>query len=85
MSAPLADRIERIAADIFEVPLESLQPASSPDTVPTWDSIRHLNLVLGLEQEFDIQFAPEEIEQLLSVELIVALVEEKLKDCGVPR
>ena len=40
--------------------------------------MHHLNLVLALEQEFGVQFSPEEIEQLLSVELIVALVAEKM-------
>jgi acyl carrier protein len=65
-------------ADIFEVPLEQVLPTSSPDTIETWDSLRHLNMVLALEQEFGIQFSPEEIEQLLSVELITALLAEKI-------
>jgi len=75
----------RIAADIFEVPADAVQPSSSPDSIATWDSMRHLNLVLALEQEFGIQFTPEEIEQLLTVELVAALVEEKLEACGVTR
>ena len=54
-------------------------PDSSPDNIESWDSLQHLNLVLALEQEFRTQFTPEEIEQLLSVELIAALVEEKVK------
>lgn len=85
MSAPIVSRVMRIAADIFEVPPDTIHPESSPDSIGTWDSMRHLNLVLGLEQEFGIEFTPEEIEQLLTVELIAALVEEKLVDCGVTR
>ena len=71
------ERTRAIVADIFELPLERILPESSPDTIETWDSIHHLNMVLALEQEFGIQFSPEEIEQLLSVELIVLLVIEK--------
>jgi acyl carrier protein len=74
----MLERTRAIVADIFEVPLERVLPDSSPDTIETWDSIHHLNLVLALEQEFGIQFSPEEIEQLLSVELIVALLAEKI-------
>ena len=74
----MLERTREIVADIFEVPLERVLPESSPDTIETWDSIHHLNLVLALEQEFGIQFSPEEIEQLLSVELIVALLAEKI-------
>jgi len=74
----MLDRTRAIVGDIFGVPAERVLPQSSPDTIETWDSINHLNLVLALEQEFGIQFTPEEIEQLLSVELIVALVAEKV-------
>lgn len=74
----MPERIVGIISQIFEIPAEALRPGSSPDDVETWDSLHHLNLVLALEQEFGIQFEPEEIEQLLSVELIVSLVEEKL-------
>jgi acyl carrier protein len=72
------DRVRRIIADVFDLPLEQVAPASSPDTVEGWDSLQHLNVVLALEQEFALQFTPEEIEQMLSVELIADLVEEKL-------
>ncbi len=77
-------RVQAIAADVFNVPESKVRPDSSPDTIETWDSLHHLNFVLALEQEFGLQFTPEEIEQLLSVELTAALLEEKLKACGVP-
>ena len=74
----MLEKTRAIVADIFEVPFETVTAQSSPDTIATWDSMHHLNLVLALEQEFGVQFSPEEIEQLLSVELIVALVAEKM-------
>lgn len=77
MSTPLFENVRRIVSDVFEVPEEQVHAGSSPDNVANWDSIHHLNMVLALEQEFGVQFTPEEIEQLLSVELIAALVEEK--------
>lgn len=75
---PLLDRVRRIVSDVLQLPLEQVQADTSPDNVETWDSIQHLNLVLALEQEFGTQFDPEEIEELLSVELIVALIGEKV-------
>lgn len=75
--ATILRRVQLIAADIFGVPAESVTPSSSPDSIESWDSLNHLNLVLALEQELNIQFSPEEIEQLLSIELIASLVEEK--------
>lgn len=83
MSTSVHSRVSAIVADLFERPLAEIRPESSPDTIEAWDSLQHLNLVLALEQEFSIQFTPEEIEQLLSVELIAALVAEKLAACQV--
>jgi acyl carrier protein len=77
-------RVLAIAADVFQVPEARLGPSSTPDTVEAWDSLHHLELVLALEQEFGIQSSPEEIEQLLSIELIAGLMEEKVQACGVP-
>ena len=74
----MLEKTKAIMADVFEVPLERITLESSPDNLETWDSIHHLNMVLALEQEFAVQFSPEEIEQLLSVELIVALLAEKM-------
>ena len=78
----MLDRVRSLVADLFGLPLEEIRPDSSPDNIPAWDSLQHLNLVLALEQEFGIQFAPEEIEQLLSVELMAALLEEKATPRG---
>jgi acyl carrier protein len=79
----MLERVRRMLADVFNLPVESITPASSPDSIEAWDSLHHLDLVLALEQEFGTQFTPEEIEQLLSVELIAALLAEKVPTYGV--
>lgn len=71
------NRVTAIASDIFGLPIADLEPSSSPDTIETWDSLHHLSFVLALEQEFGVQFSPEEIEQLVSIELVRSLLEEK--------
>lgn len=83
MTTPQLDRIRTLFSDVFQIPLEQVTPQSSPDTIPNWDSLQHLNLVLALEQEFQIQFTPEEIEQLLSVEIVAALLDQKRVACEV--
>ena len=82
-NTPYLDRVRSIFSDVFQVPLDDVHADSSPDTIPNWDSLQHLNLVLAVEQEFNVQFSPEEIEQLLSVELVAALLEEKRVACEV--
>jgi acyl carrier protein len=56
-------KVLAIAADVFQVDESSIGPASSPDSIETWDSLHHLSFVLALEQEFGVQISPEEIER----------------------
>ena len=78
MSAPLFDRVRSIAADVLEVPAAKVCADSSPETIDTWDSVHHLNLVLALEQEFHLQFEPEEIDQMKDIQHILDIVGSKV-------
>jgi len=73
------DQICTIASDIFGVSADNIIPASTPESIETWDSIQHLNLVLALEEKFGLQLSPEEIEQMKSVGEVIKLVEGKLQ------
>ena len=77
MADQLLDRIRGIAADVLEVPVVKINASSSPENIDTWDSVHHLNLVLALEQEFDLQFEPEEIDQMKDVQHILEILAKK--------
>jgi acyl carrier protein len=78
MRDSVLQQIRQIAADIFSLPMEAVTPESSPNTIVNWDSLQHVNLVLALEQNFNVQFGPEEITEMSNIKLIVLLLEEKL-------
>ena len=71
----MTERVYGVVASMLRVPRESLGPDSSPDTIPQWDSLRHLQIVLGLEEALGIQLSVEEIEAMRSVGVILAIVE----------
>jgi acyl carrier protein len=79
MTAPVFDRVRTIAADVFGVPATEITPQSAPETVANWDSVQHLNLLLALEEAFDVQFEPEEMDAMHDVEQILAVLDAKLK------
>lgn len=79
MTADIFEEIQAVASDIFGVPVNKLQPSSSPESIENWDSIQHLNLVLALEEKFGIQLSPEEIEQMKSLGDTATLVKSKLQ------
>ena len=70
----MRERVVQIMSHVLNVPVASLDETASPDTIATWDSLNHMNLVLALEQEFGVQFRDEEILQLLSVTAIADAV-----------
>jgi len=74
--------VRRLAADVLKTTLAGVPAAGTRDTIAGWDSMAHVNLVLALEQNFDIQFKPEEMLEMLSIELTAMLVEEKLAERG---
>ena len=78
MSTSSYEQIRDLAADLLDVNPASLSPSSGPETVEAWDSVQHLNLVLALEQQFDLQFEPEEIEAMKTLGGIAASVDRKL-------
>lgn len=71
--------MQAIASDLFGVPVGKVTAESSPETIETWDSMQHLNLVLAIEEKFGLQLSPEEIEEMRSVGTVAALVEKKLQ------
>ena len=65
-------------AAVFEVPGEAIHAESSPETIESWDSLKHMNLVVALEEEFSIVFEDDEIIQMLNFALITLIVKDKI-------
>jgi len=77
MIASITDQILQTAADVLGVRLHRLTPNTSPDDVESWDSVRHIILIMAVEQQFDLRFTPEEIDEATSLGRIAALVERR--------
>ena len=78
MSGSVRQRVEDVVASVLGISRAQIDDDTSPDTVPAWDSMHHLQLVLALEEEFGAQFLVEEIEAMQRVGVIVALLEERV-------
>ncbi len=47
------------------------------NTQKLWESITHVEVVIALEEEFDISFSQDEIAQMTTVEKIIELINKK--------
>jgi acyl carrier protein len=68
-------RLQRLLADLFARAEDDITPMTSAETLSEWDSLKHLQLMLMLEEEFHVQVSPETMEQLTSVERIISWLE----------
>ena len=67
----LVERVLYILSQGLNVAPETLNAQASPQTVENWDSLRHLNLILAIEEDFGITFEDGEIVHMQSVPAII--------------
>ena len=77
MENKLEDRIKNIMSAVFEIPEEQIKDNSSPDTIESWDSLKHMNLIIALEEEFEVEFTDNEIFELMNYTLIKSIITGK--------
>jgi acyl carrier protein len=64
---------------LFNVDPRTIGEQSSPDNISGWDSMQHINLVTGLEEEFGVAFGEQQVVEMLSFGLIVEIVRETVQ------
>ena len=73
------ERVANTIAEVMSVPADQINEDSSPDTIENWDSLQHMNLILAMEEEFDVKFTDDEIASMVSAKVIAETVEAKDK------
>ena len=73
------DKLKKVMAIMLKVDLSEINEDSSMDNVVSWDSLRHMNLVIALEEEFRVTIPDEDAANITSYKLIKLV----LNDLGV--
>jgi acyl carrier protein len=76
----LNDRLHNHLASIVAKEL-NIEPASLNDRlrsqIPSWDSLKHLELILRLEEQFQVRFSSKEVAEIQSLDDLLRLIEAK--------
>ena len=72
------EKVKSIMADVFRTDIENITEDLKQKDVSFWDSLRHLNLVVELEEKFGISFEPEEIAEMITFEKVIYYINQKL-------
>ena len=77
MTQSLSDRLEKVFCNIFhDVPPVEIRQLTKRNAAH-WDSLAQLNLIISIEEEFDIQIQTEEGVDVTSFASALALLQEK--------
>jgi acyl carrier protein len=71
--------LKQVMGSILKVNPESIGPESSSDTIEGWDSLKHMNLIIALEEEFGVSIPDEEVGNINSYKLISMVLNDLLK------
>ena len=77
MARTPGERLFVVLSAVLKVDRDLLGPKSSRDSIEEWDSIKHMNLVMVLEEEFGIEFTDREIADLSSASALMQAIEAK--------
>lgn len=61
MNVEVFEQIRAIAAEVFLIDADHIRPDTVAEDVDTWDSLRHINLIIALETHFSVIFPEDQI------------------------
>lgn len=65
-SGMFEQRVRQTIADVLGLPIAQITLTSSRTNTPEWDSLKHVEVIMAIESEFDVRFSVEEIEMFRS-------------------
>ena len=76
MDTQIFEKIRDLLAEQLEIPADSITPESDIIDDLEADSLTVLDMVMTLEDEFDIEIPDEDVEKLRTVGSVVSYVED---------
>jgi acyl carrier protein len=72
------ERMNKVFREIFEDQTIQLKDETTAQDIEGWDSLRHIDLIMQLEEEFHLRFTVDDISGLKNVGEMIAMLERKL-------
>ena len=76
----LEERLISCFKNVFPEMRDTEVRIATSSSVADWDSVAMVTLVALLEEEFGMQVPPEDFDELVSFELILSWLQEKVND-----
>jgi len=63
----ILDSVKTVFEKVLGGPMANFSRDTTPRQLPIWDSVAHVNIILEIEREFEIEFSPRVMAELTSV------------------
>ena len=73
----MENRLKKILASLLDLKDEIIDEKISAETIDGWDSLKQMNIIVAIEEEFDILF--DEEESILANSYVALLEQIRLK------
>lgn len=73
------DKLKRVMSQILGIEPDLINEGASTDTLAAWTSLRHMNLVLALEEAFNVQIPDEDAANITSWPLVKVVMSELIE------
>jgi acyl carrier protein len=64
-------KIKAIMAKVFKIGIDEVDEDTSADDVDQWNSLAHVDFLVALQKEFDIEFTDSQLVEMLSYKAVV--------------
>jgi len=71
------EKVRNVLAQVLQIPLGKVVDNLAMSDVEAWDSLKHMDLIVSLEQMFSVEFTFEEIVAMRSVLEIKRVLRER--------
>ncbi|MCA1632230.1 MAG: acyl carrier protein [Acidobacteria bacterium] len=71
------EKVESLLAEVLQIPASKISDDLSMQDVEVWDSLKHMELVVALEERFGIELTLDEIVAMRSVREIKRVLGER--------
>jgi len=63
----MGTNLEELLAELLQIPVTKVTPDLTMKDLDVWDSLKHMEVIATLEQQFELQFSFDEIVAMRSV------------------
>ena len=73
----MEEKIKKVLSEVFGLSVDAVGSQSTMEAIDKWDSLTHMDLIVKLEEEFNVTFEPEEMIKMVSFSDIISTLKQK--------